>query len=90
MQDPDLSASYQAMVNTKPSLLLKGETPRLIDEWQMAPILWDAVRFEVDKRGDPGQFILTGSAVPKDNVVAHTGTGRIARISIVFCLLEKN
>jgi len=90
MQDPDLSASYQAMVNIKPSLLLKGETPRLIDEWQMAPILWDAVRFEVDKRGYPGQFILTGSAVPKDNVVAHTGTGRIARISIVFCLLEKN
>jgi len=82
MQDPDLSASYQAMVNTKPSLLLKGETPRLIDEWQMAPILWDAVRFEVDKRGDPGQFILTGSAVPKDNVVAHTGTGRIARIKM--------
>jgi len=90
MQDPDLSASYQAMVNIKPSLLLKGETPRLIGECQMAPILWDAVRFEVDKRGYPGQFILTGSAVPKDNVVAHTGTGRIARISIVFCLLEKN
>lgn len=82
MQDPDLSASYQAMVNTKPSLLLKGETPRLIDEWQMAPILWDAVRFEVDKRGHPGQFILTGSAVPKDNIVAHTGTGRIARIKM--------
>lgn len=82
MQDPDLSASYQAMVSTKPSLLLKGETPRLIDEWQMAPILWDAVRFEVDKRGETGQFILTGSAVPKDNVIAHTGTGRIARIKM--------
>ena len=82
MQDPDLSASYQAMINAKPSLLLKGETPRLIDEWQMAPVLWDAVRFEVDKRGEPGQFILTGSAVPKDNVIAHTGTGRIARIKM--------
>jgi len=61
-------------------LLLKGENPRLIDEWQMAPVLWDAVRFEVDKRGDAGQFILTGSAVPADNVTAHTGTGRFARI----------
>ena len=66
--------------NYKPSLLLKGETPRLIDEWQMSPVLWDAVRFEVDKRRVPGQFILTGSAVPADNVTAHTGTGRFARI----------
>lgn len=80
MQDPDNTASYQAMADTKPSLLLKGETPRLIDEWQMAPVLWDAVRFEVDRRGDVGQFILTGSAVPADNVTAHTGTGRFSRI----------
>ncbi|MDH6306495.1 putative AAA+ superfamily ATPase [Parabacteroides sp. PF5-5] len=80
MQDPDNAASYQAMADTKPSLLLKGETPRLIDEWQMAPVLWDAIRFEVDKRNDVGQFILTGSAVPSDNVTAHTGTGRISRM----------
>lgn len=80
MQDPDKSASYLAMADTKPSLLLKGKTPRLIDEWQMAPVLWDAVRFEVDKRNQPGQFLLTGSAVPPDNVTAHTGTGRISRI----------
>ncbi len=80
MQDPDNTSSYQAMADTKPSLLLKGETPRLIDEWQMAPVLWDAVRFEVDKRGDTGQFILTGSAVPVDNVTAHTGTGRFSRM----------
>ena len=80
MQDPDNTRSYQQMADTKPSLLLKGETPRLIDEWQMSPVLWDAVRFEVDKRGAPGQFILTGSAVPADNVTAHTGTGRFARI----------
>ncbi len=80
MQDPDNTVSYQAMADTKPSLLLKGETPRLIDEWQMAPVLWDAVRFEVDKRGDTGQFILTGSAVPVDNVTAHTGTGRFSRM----------
>jgi predicted AAA+ superfamily ATPase len=80
MQDPDNARSYQQMADTKPSLLLKGETPRLLDEWQMSPVLWDAVRFEVDKRGLAGQFILTGSAVPADNVTAHTGTGRFARI----------
>ncbi len=51
MQDPDKTASYLAMADAKPSLLLRGETPRLIDEWQMAPVLWDAVRFAVDKRG---------------------------------------
>jgi len=80
MQDPDNAQSYQQMADIKPSLLLKGETPRLIDEWQMSPVLWDAVRFEVDKRREPGQFILTGSAVPADNVISHTGTGRFARI----------
>lgn len=80
MQDPDNAASYLAMADTKPSFLLRGESPRLIDEWQMAPVLWDAVRFEVDRRGEVGQFILTGSAVPSDNVTAHTGTGRISRI----------
>ncbi|MDR3180497.1 MAG: DUF4143 domain-containing protein [Prevotellaceae bacterium] len=80
MQDPDNAHSYQQMADTKPSLLLKGENPRLIDEWQMSPVLWDAVRFEVDKRGKPGQFILTGSAIPADNVTAHTGTGRFARM----------
>jgi uncharacterized protein len=91
MQDPDNTASYQAMADTKPSLLLKGETPRLIDEWQMAPVLWDAVRFEVDKRGDAGQFILTGSAVPADNVTAHTGTGRFSRILMrPMSLFESN
>jgi len=94
MQDPDNAGAYLAMADTKPSLLLKGETPRLIDEWQMAPVLWDAVRFEVDKRGQTGQFILTGSAVPADNVTAHTGTGRISRLTLrpmsLFESLESN
>ncbi len=91
MQDPDNTASYQAIADTKPSLLLKGETPRLIDEWQMAPVLWDAVRFEVDKTGDAGQFILTGSAVPDDNVTAHTGTGRFSRMLMrPMSLFESN
>jgi tRNA1(Val) A37 N6-methylase TrmN6 len=57
-----------------------AEYPRLIDEWQMAPALWDAVRFAVDQRGECGQFILTGSAVPTDNATWHTGTGRISRL----------
>ena len=80
MQDTDKAISYLKAADTKPSLLLKGDTPRLLDEWQTAPVLWDAVRFMVDQRGKSGQFILTGSAVPKDNVVQHTGTGRISRL----------
>ena len=82
MQDPDKSSSYLAMADTKPSLLLSGGEPRLIDEWQMAPVLWDAVRHEVDRRRKQGQFILTGSAVPIDNVISHTGTGRISRMKM--------
>lgn len=80
MQDPDKADSYLKAADVKPSLLLKGDTPRLLDEWQTAPVLWDAVRFMVDQRGESGQFILTGSAVPRDNVVQHTGTGRISRL----------
>jgi len=80
MQDPDMQTSYLRAADAKPSLLLRGDTPRLLDEWQTAPVLWDAVRFAVDQRGEPGQFILTGSAVPLDNAVKHTGTGRISRL----------
>ena len=80
LQDPDKNSSYLQTADTKPSLLLKGETPRLLDEWQMAPVLLDAVRFTVDQRQKTGQFILTGSASPQDNLVQHTGTGRISRI----------
>ena len=80
LQDPDEGPGYLAMADTKPSLLLEGTPPMLIDEWQMAPVIWDAVRFAVDKRGLMGQFILTGSATPVDNEKAHSGTGRIARM----------
>jgi uncharacterized protein len=80
MQDPDRKTAYLQTASIKPSLLLEGETPRLLDEWQIAPIIWDAVRFAVDQREKMGQFILTGSAVPTDNVTAHTGTGRISRL----------
>ena len=71
------------MADTDPQKLLEGATPRLIDEWQEAPKLWDAIRFEVDHRGADGLFILTGSAVPADmSEVHHTGTGRIARMQM--------
>lgn len=58
---------YLASARTKPSLLLKGATPRLIDEWQVAPVIWDAVRHAVDERREKGQFILTGSTVIDDD-----------------------
>lgn len=82
MQDPDKRLSYRRAADTKPSLLLKGDTPRLLDEWQTVPVLWDAVRYAVDMRGKAGQFILTGSAVPTDNATQHTGTGRISRMTM--------
>lgn len=80
MQDPSQSPELVALAMTQPNYILKGETPRLIDEWQMAPVIWDAVRYEVDRRQSMGQFILTGSAVPKDSGKSHTGTGRISRL----------
>lgn len=67
---------------TKPSLLLKGETPRLVDEWQVAPVLWDAVRNAVDERGLKEQFILTESTIIDDTEIMHTGTGRISKMSM--------
>jgi uncharacterized protein len=82
MQDPDNSQNYMRIAETKPSLLLDGDVPRLLDEWQMAPTLWDAVRFAVENRGKMGQFILTGSTLPLDSEVMHTGTGRITRMSM--------
>lgn len=83
MSDPDYMEQNIAMANTNIKLLLQGETPRLIDEWQIAPKFWDAVRNEVDKRDDDGQFILTGSAVPPNyNEIFHTGTGRFAWLKL--------
>ena len=77
MDDPDYSNQYLQMAQTNIKTLLKGKTPRLIDEWQIVPQFWDAIRFEVDHRKDDGQFILTGSAVPPDiKQIRHTGTGR--------------
>lgn len=79
MANPESMGQNLTLADINPGILLKGEVPRLIDEWQIAPKLWDAVRFEVDHRKDEGQFILTGSAVPADkNLITHTGTGRFS------------
>lgn len=81
MSKPEDVQANLIAADINPSKLLDGDTPRLIDEWQIAPKLWDAVRFEVDHRNKQGQFILTGSAVsPKDDEIYHTGTGRFARL----------
>lgn len=83
MTDPEKSYQYLSMVELNPKTLLEGKTPRLFDEWQIAPKLWDAIRFEVDHRDDLGQFILTGSAVPPETEeIYHTGTGRFARVKM--------
>ena len=81
MDRPDMTEQYQQMARIKPSNLLEGEVPHLIDEWQIATNIWNAVRYEVDRRGEFGQFILTGSSVPADlDDTMHTGTGRIVRM----------
>lgn len=81
MDKPDMTNQYKKMAELSPSTLLEGDTPRLIDEWQIAPNLWNAVRYEVDNRDEFGQFILTGSAVPHEfDDSMHTGTGRISRM----------
>ena len=82
LQDPDTREGYIATAAIRPSLLLAGETPRLIDEWQVAPTLWDAVRVMVDRRGEVGQFILTGSNSVDKSAVMHSGIGRIVRMQM--------
>lgn len=79
-QDVDMKASYDMINNTRPSLFLDHERPLMIDEWQMYPVVWDAIRNDVDKTGRFGQFIITGSARPADKMVMHSGTGRISSI----------
>lgn len=83
LQDTDMRDEYLATAASKPSLLLQGETPRLIDEWQDAPVLWDAVRTMVDKRTIPGQFILTGSNAVDRSKIHHSGNSRIARMTML-------
>ena len=81
--DSDVLRQSQQMMDVSPKTLLQGETPRLIDEWQTIPSLWDSIRSEVDSRGDFSQFILTGSSVlPQVDETVHSGTGRIARVKM--------
>jgi len=83
MDDPEYMEQNMELANLSPKKLLAGSAPRLIDEWQLAPRLWDAARFEVDHRGELGQFIFTGSAVPADTgKIHHTGTGRFAWLTM--------
>ena len=82
-QDPDKRVSYRQMVSEKPSLLLMGEKPLLLDEWQDFPQMWDAVRFAVDRSREFGQFILTGSSLPRsedEEQIRHSGVGRFSRV----------
>ena len=82
LQDPDNIESYLMWADIQPSILLEGEKPRLIDEWQIAPVLWDAVRTSVDNISDYGLYILTGSTVVDESKIMHTGTGRIHRLKM--------
>ena len=79
-QNPDRKQEYDRIKNTQPSLFLKGEKPRMFDEWQMYPVVWDSIRTDVDHSGEKGQYILTGSAKPSEGETMHTGTGRISRV----------
>lgn len=79
-QDPDKKMQYDKTNQTKPSLFLEGDKPRLFDEWQMYPVVWDSIRMDVDHTGLKGQYILTGSARPIEDSVMHTGTGRITKL----------
>lgn len=82
MQDPDLQEGYLKLAATRPSMLLEGANPRLIDEWQLAPVLWDAVRVSVDRRREKGLYLLTGSVVVDEAKIKHTGIGRISRLEM--------
>lgn len=90
LDEPSKQKMYRQTAEINIGALLQGDTPRLMDEWQLLPQLWDAVRFEVDHRDEEGQFILTGSAVPPStNEINHTGTGRFARLTMrTMSLLE--
>ncbi len=78
--DPANNFSNRQLAELNPSLILQGETPRLIDEWQEVPAIWDATRAEVDRRHEKGQIILTGSSTPKTKGIMHSGAGRIVRL----------
>lgn len=81
-QNPDRQSEYDIIKSTKPSLFLEGEKPRLFDEWQMYPVVWDCIRTDIDNTGEKGRYILTGSSRPSEGETMHSGTGRISRITM--------
>lgn len=83
VQNPDNIDNNIELANNKPSLLLIGDKPRLIDEWQIIPKIWNAVRYAIDQNGDTNQFILTGSAVPKEDKTLHSGVGRFSFLEML-------
>ena len=80
LQNPRTRENNLEIAKNRPDFLLEGEKPRLIDEWQDAPMLWDAIRYDVDNTGLKNQYILTGSVTPREDKPKHTGTGRIVRL----------
>ncbi|MEA5027265.1 MAG: DUF4143 domain-containing protein [Sphaerochaeta associata] len=90
VSDPAGNFQNRQLAQLDPSIVLDGQFPRLIDEWQEVPSLWDAVRFKVDDQAVKGQFILTGSATPKRRGVMHSGTGRIARLRMMSMSLYES
>lgn len=80
--DPSGNFQNRNLAQISPDIVLEGENPRLIDEWQEVPSIWDAVRFKIDQTGKKGQFILTGSSTPNHKGILHSGAGRIARLKM--------
>ena len=83
MDNPSNRAAYMSLAQSDPMVLLKGDNPRLIDEWQLSPSLWDAARFDVSRKGVPGLYIFTGSSVPVDSSqITHSGAGRFGKLTM--------
>lgn len=83
MDNPSNRAAYMSLAQSDPMVLLKGDNPRLIDEWQLSPSLWDAARFDVSRKGVPGLYIFTGSSVPVDSTqITHSGAGRFGKLTM--------
>ena len=80
--NPENNFSNRELAKINPTFILQGLTPRLIDEWQEVPLIWDTIRYGVDNRGEKGQFILTGSSTPKTKGILHSGVGKIARLKL--------
>ena len=78
--DPANNFQNRSLAELSPSIVLEGKTPRLLDEWQEVPSIWDAVRYTIDQRAEKGQFILTGSSTPKRKGILHSGAGRIGKL----------